>query len=298
MNIVSDHSFHFEAIGTAWTIDIYSRPAELDLTLLEKKITQRINKFDSIYSRFRSDSLIYSISQKSGIFAFPDDAKELFTFYEYLYQATSGKVTPLIGDVISDSGYDASYSLTPKATIEPAKSWEQTISYKHPVLQSNEPVILDFGAAGKGYLVDIIAELIESFEVTSFSIDAGGDICMRNVENSKSRIGLEHPTDPTLAIGVVELENGSICASAGNRRKWAGYHHILDPHTTKPVQKIIATWVIAKSTMIADGIATALFFVAPSKLKNLSFEYCIVDADLKFTISKGFNAEMFRQETQ
>lgn len=74
------------------------------------------------------------------------------------------------------------------------------------------------------------------------------------------RVGLEHPFDPTKAIGVVSLDNEAICASVSNRRRWGeGVHHILDGRTGKPVADVIATWAVASSALVADGLVMALF---------------------------------------
>ncbi len=75
------------------------------------------------------------------------------------------------------------------------------------------------------------------------------------------RIGLEHPFDTRRAIGVWEVTEGALCASATNRRAWGdGLHHVLDARTGQPVRTIAATWAVADSAMRADAIATALFF--------------------------------------
>ena len=65
------------------------------------------------------------------------------------------------------------------------------------------------------------------------------------------RIGLEHPFDPRRAIGVWEVTDAALCASATNRRAWGdGLHHVLDARTGQPVRTIAATWAVA-----ADGDA-------------------------------------------
>ena len=46
-------------------------------------------------------------------------------------------------------------------------------------LQPTEPIVLDVGAAGKGYLVDIIATLLEDHDIYDYTIDASGDIKQR-----------------------------------------------------------------------------------------------------------------------
>ena len=81
------------------------------------------------------------------------------------------------------------------------------------------------------------------------------------------RIGLEHPYDPSRAIGVATIQDAALCASATNRRAWGeGLHHVLDARTGEPVRTVAATWAIARGgvefagAMRADAIATALFF--------------------------------------
>lgn len=285
----------FDAIGTHWTIDLVLGQCS-DMRTVEDTVKRRIDEFDMVYSRFRDDSLVSKIAKEAGEYTFPEDAEPLFAWYKQLYDATDGKVTPLVGNLLSDAGYDASYSLLPAEKLTPTEKWEDAMTYKHRRLTVRTPVLLDFGAAGKGYLVDIIGELLEEQGIIAYCIDAGGDILKKSVGNDAIRVGLEHPSDATQAIGVVELSNGSICGSAGNRRTWAGLHHIMDPQTTKPVRTIIATWVVAANSLTADGLATALFFVDPKKLQTLcTFEYCIVRDDFSFDVSKHFPGELFSE---
>ena len=126
-------------------------------------------------------------------------------------------------------------------------------------LTTIRPVTLDVGAAGKGYLVDLVGELLVDAGMNDVVVDASGDI--RRWGEGSIRVALEHPADPTKAIGVINLGNGAICASASNRRTWGdGIHHVIDATTGLPTSTVIATWVIAPTALMADGVATALFF--------------------------------------
>lgn len=287
-------SFSFEAIGTHWTIEIHSRLKPGRLNEIKRLVYNRIEQYDKTYSRFRADSLVTAVSRSAGTYTFPEDAELLFGLYELLYEATSGKITPLIGNLMEAAGYGADYSLVPAAELHAVPAWDDVMSYKHPVLAANKPVMLDFGAAGKGYLVDIIGELLTAQGVDSYYINAGGDILVANQEGEQSRIGLEHPADPTAAIGVATIANGSICCSGTSRRKWADLHHLMDPDTATPAKNIVTSWVTARTAMLADGVATALFFTDPRVLRvALQFEYCTLDADLRCERSEGFPAEIF-----
>ena len=94
------------------------------------------------------------------------------------------------------------------------------------------PVQLDFGACGKGYLVDLLGRMLRS---TQFVIDAGGDLLI-HAEQPIS-IALEDPEDSSRAIGVAHIVNGALCASAPSRRHWnvavnertqIAIHHLLN----------------------------------------------------------------------
>jgi FAD:protein FMN transferase len=166
--------FEFDAIGTRWVIDlIISQNINPDIIL--NKVLKRIDLFDKTYSRFRNDSLVTQIAHKKGLYIFPNDAHKLFNFYYKMYKATDNSVTPLIGQALSDAGYDAEYSLKPHKLYQPPL-WEDVLNYDHPKLNVKNPVLLDFGAAGKGYLIDIIAQLLNKNKIHDFCVDAGGDI--------------------------------------------------------------------------------------------------------------------------
>jgi thiamine biosynthesis lipoprotein len=282
--------FLFEAIGTHWQIDIYQDLSEQQEGAVIFEVRSRIELFEQHYSRFREDSLIAQMAISAGKFIMPDDAEPLLDLYKELYDATDGLVTPLIGSVLADAGYNAQYSLKQIKGLVVPPAWEEVLSYSHPVLEIKKPIQLDFGALGKGYIIDIVAAVLEEQGIDSYCIDAGGDMLQKG--NTAIRVALEDPTDPSKAYGVVELHNQSICGSAGNRRKWQQFHHIINPHTLQSPTNILAVWVLADTALLADGCTTCLFFISPTelvqKLKKHSFEYFLVRDDFSFEKSDGF----------
>jgi thiamine biosynthesis lipoprotein len=291
------HTKHitFEAIGTRWELQVFEVvDAQVWIALLAS-IHARIEAFDKAYSRFRKDSLVTEISKHAGTYAMPKDWRELSAFYRELYEATDGKVTPLIGQAISDAGYDAQYSFKKKQLYSPP-AWDAVLQYDESSLTITQPVLLDFGAAGKGYLVDIISQLFDASGIASYVINASGDILHRSYENSSIAVGMENPADTSEAIGIIQLSNKSLCASAGSKRAWADIHHIIDPVTLTSPSDIIATWVLADTTMLADGLASALFFTDAQKLsKTFSFDYAILDKDMQLYHTENFPITIFNE---
>lgn len=279
------HNWRFDALGTSWCIDT----GEPLTDAVREEILQRTEVFDKTYSRFRSDSLAWQL-RTPGEYVFPDDSTNLLEIYQKLYVMTDGLMTPLIGSMLEDAGYDATYSLQPKSVQDipnfDALGWDGQTR-----LRTTQPLVLDVGAAGKGYLVDYISDILENHGVVSYAVDASGDIKQRG---EPLMIGLEHPLDQNKVVGRLKLQNQSLCASAVNRRAWHGLHHIFDPTTKRPTNTKLATWVIAGSTLVADALATALFFVPANLLeKEFEFNFVTIDTNGTIDVSPEFDGELY-----
>ena len=285
---------NFQAIGTHWSIQVQDKITAALWNETMQSVHSRIQNFDQAYSRFRGDSLVTRMSKLPGKHNLASDGYDLLHFYNQLYVATNGKVTPLIGQAVADAGYDASYTFKPRRMQQPP-DWESTISYTNDSITLNQPALLDFGAAGKGYLVDVVGELLETKGLRSFTINASGDILHRSEKATSLDVGLENPLDTSEVIGIVQLGNRSLCASAGSKRKWAKFTHIIDPVTLESPQDVIATWVIADNTITADGLATALCFTdAAQLLKYFSFTWAVLNKDMQLSYAKDFPVKLFQ----
>lgn len=286
--------FVFAAIGTTWRIDFFEPVSPSFIEGVMTEVHERIAVFDRVYSRFRDDSLVTAMSRAPGTYEFPPDATALFTLYHELYELTDGLVTPLIGQVLIEAGYDAHYSLIPKELHEPPR-WDEAIEFCAPhTLIMKKPIMLDVGAMGKGYLIDLVSDVLWQRGLRAYCIDAGGDILYRIPTQEPLEIALEHPSDAESAVGVAALLNTSICGSAGNRRTWADFHHIINPKTLRSSREILAVWTVAKTTLLADAMSTALFFVSGDQLRaKYQFEYLILSPDMSVQGSPGFPARLF-----
>jgi FAD:protein FMN transferase len=243
----------FSAIGTRWSIET-DEPLTEDLAAAVDAV---IDDFDRTWSRFRSDSLVTTLAAGGGAVPAPADAAAMLDLYDELDAATAGAVNPLVGESLARLGYDARYSFVAQAP-EAAPRWRDQVRWDGGTLALGEPAQIDVGALGKGRLVDLVLDVVAAEVTGDIVVDAGGDI---NVRGAVQRIGLEHPYAPERVIGVLEIRDQALCASAINRRAWGeGLHHVLDARTGAPVTAFAATWAVAPTAMHADALATALFF--------------------------------------
>lgn len=286
------HQWQFEAIGTQWWIGLYETVDQHKLSRLQAAISSRIDEFDATWSRFKEDSWVNQLSKSAGIYSLPADAAPMLGYYRQLYELTAGKMTPLVGQLLADAGYNAEYSFNP-SQLRAVPDWDEVMSISESSVEITMPLMLDVGAAGKGYLVDIIAALLRTAGINSFLVDASGDMYAAGLA-APLKIGLENPDDAQQVIGVAELAAGALCASSPNRRQWGEHHHIMDPQKLASPQHIKAVWVMAATAMVADGLATALFFTSAQQLRSrLEFEYAILYADGRLERSSGLPATIF-----
>ena len=289
MSVTDWDDFLFQGIGTGWDI---TTPLPLHASL-RARVLNTVEKFDADWSRFRADSLVSDLAREPGRYQFPDEAAPLGELYSLLYRVTGGAMTPLIGGSLERLGYDAAYSLRPAGPPLPAPAWESVLTWSGTVLTASAPVLLDIGAAGKGLLVDLLAADLAAAGIGAFVIDASGDLLARGA--GPVSVALEHPYNPAQAIGTIHLDGRALCASAANRRAWGdGLHHVLDGTTGQPVRTAVATWALAGTAMVADALATALFFVPGATLQeSFDFSWLTVFSDGSAAYSAEFEGMLF-----
>ncbi|GAA2748678.1 FAD:protein FMN transferase [Amnibacterium kyonggiense] len=283
-------STSFEAIGTRWTLTA----AEPMTAAVLDRVDAAIAEYDAVWSRFRTDSAVAAVARGEAVDLGPT-APPLLDLLADLRERTAGAMDPFVAASLEHLGYGASTALRPADGYLPAPRAE--VVREGTVVRTEPPRLLDVGSAGKGQLVDLVADVLADAGHADALVDASGDL---RVAGDPLRVALEHSFDPEAAIGIVEVADGAIAGSAVNRRDWSlgggrRLHHVLDARTGRPVETIAATWVLADTAMLADALATALFFVGPDTLTDAyDFRWVRMRTDGVADWSADLPGEVFR----
>ena len=292
---------------------------------VEQRIRAFVEEYERTLSRFRADSLVsrMACAKAGGDFEFPSWAQPLFAIYDEFYAATYGAFDACVGADLLALGYDNSVKFVPESASsvsEDSASWSKyhralPVTWSDisrdsggTTLHTSHSVQLDFGAAGKGYFVDLVTQIIKDelggetpansdFPADfDFLVNAGGDMraCFSE-ENSRIKVALEKPFDTKQAVGVASIASGSLCASSTARRRWKVCAsssdanafesdafesnliatHLINALDGVPAQKLAASWVYIPAqtcvfpTAYADALATALFVSQENNLQKI-----------------------------
>ena len=287
-----------EATGTLWAITT-ARPLPRSL---QRAVTEHVEGFEAAWSRFRPDSLVSraASARSGGTYRLPAGSGPMLDLYDRLHALTGGRLDPLVGGDLVRLGHDPQYSfVVHEAPDDPGSSrlvrlsWAQTVTHVGDEMTLRTPVLVDVGAVGKGLLVDQVSDLLLAAGCPTHVVDGSGDLRVRG--GRTVCVGLEDPDAPGRIVGSVEVREGAICASATTRRAWGeGWHHILVGLTGRPARGVSASWVLAPTCAMADGLSTALFLAEPDALaEGFDFDFALLRSDRSALISRTFPGELY-----
>lgn len=144
-------------------------------------------------------------------------------------------------------------------------------------------VTIDLGGIGKGYAVDLAAELLEEWGVATALVH-GGFSSVLALEPPAAHEGwlltLSDPAAPARVLARLSARQSALGASGVRRR-----NHIVDPRTRRAVRGRLAAWVTlprpprssasgpgaprAAAAAIADALTTAFMLLEPEEIEAL-----------------------------
>ncbi len=131
---------------------------------------------------------------------------------------------------------------------------------------------IDLGGIAKGYAVDRAAAVLAKAGLTSYLVQAGGDLygAGRKLDGSNWVSGVQDPRgDKGAYFAVLPLE-GHAFSTAGDYARYFikdghRYHHIIDPKTGYPADASRSVTIWAPSALVADAVDDAVFILGPEK---------------------------------
>ncbi|MBQ3107155.1 MAG: FAD:protein FMN transferase [Firmicutes bacterium] len=188
---------------------------------------------------------------------------------------TNGAFQVLLGslsDLWNIGGEDPKVPEKTAIAAELQKLSEARLTLRGSVLSVEpEGIILDLGAVAKGYAADAAAKALCQAGCKRALIDAGGTVITIGTKTGGQlwTIGLQDPKEPQKLAGIIESADKALVTSGDYQRYFeqdgTRYHHIFDPETGYPANRLHAVTVLAESAALGDILSTALFVMGPEE---------------------------------
>ncbi len=276
----SQKSLQFSGItmGTQYHITVVTGQNKLNPQDLQQEIENRLAEINQEMSTYLDDSEISRFNQYSKADWFPVSHEFLSVVESAVkaYKISDGAFEPSIYPLVYLWGFAKKIRVAPPSEVEIQHAL-QNIGLQHlsirqspPALSKDIPALsLDLSAIAKGYGVDALAELLSHKGFQHYLVEIGGEVYAKgkNARGKPWHIAIEQPSSTLLSsakpIQGLYLSNQAV-ATSGNYRNYYKYNgkryaHTLNPKTGKPAKnKLASVTVLAKSTMWADAMATAI----------------------------------------
>ena len=258
-------------MGTSFVIQ-----AKCKETLRSETITSTLDAMSSIFSTWEDDSIVsrFNRLEPEHWHEVPVIFLELVQISEIVSKTTRGAfditVLPLVDawgfgpqQTAAKPSHEAILTALDKVGYE-----NLTIKTDPPSLRKQKPLQLDMSGIAKGYTVDSIADVMNSYSCSDFMVDIGGEIRVqgKNPFSNPWQVGIEVPDGSGHIFDILELSNIGI-ASSGDYRNFriiddVKYSHLINPITGYPVDhSLVAVTVLHKKVTYADAYATGLLIL-------------------------------------
>lgn len=273
------HSFNGKTMGTTYNVKIARAADTLDSEVLASRIQSSLDNVEFLMSTYRADSEL-SRFNSGGIGATQTvsaDTARVINSALTVAELTDGAFDPTVGPLVDLWGFGPSnregVPTTAEITAAMSGMGHRSITLAERALAKSSDARLDLSGVAKGFGVDKVAELLDAEGVEHYLVEVGGEIRTRGLspEDRAWQLGIEKPTPSTRDIQHVVGLSGQALATSGNYRIFfeadgQRYAHIIDPRTGRPLTHDLASaTVIAKTTMEADALSTAMLVMGADK---------------------------------
>ena len=270
-------------MGTSYSVQIAEPRAELDRDALANEINARLADINRLMSTYQLGSELSRFNNSSATdwFLVSPQLIAVVAAAQTVSAASAGAFDVTIGPLVNLWGFGPTPSaedIPSAGDIQAARArvgWRQLdVQSEPPALRkSRADLYVDLSAIAKGYAVDQLAALLESYGVEDYLVEIGGELRGRgvNARGEPWQIAIERP-DPSqrAAFQVVSLRDIGM-ATSGDYRNFVEidgqrYSHTIDPATGRPVgHRLASVTVLAQECMQADAWATALLVLGPER---------------------------------
>ena len=263
-----------ETMNTYYRIKIRTDKENNLLHNAVKAELQQINHEMSVFENSSEISQINSDDSGDWLDLSPEMSEVLKDAYE-TYVESKGYFDPTVGKLIDLWGFGSTRKAKKIPDDQQITEALKTVGFNKLLFNSDfsqvkkttPDVKINLSALAKGYGVDRIARLLDSYGYTDYIVEIGGEVKARGNRTPNGNgwnVAVARPNSPTNENAyVVGLKDFAVATSGDYRNffyyKEKRYSHTISPKDGYPVEHNLASvTVFHPNCMHADALATAI----------------------------------------
>jgi FAD:protein FMN transferase len=222
---------------------------------------QYMRGFERFFSRFDPESDL-SVLNREGVVRRPGrEFIELMEAAAKGYRETEGAFDPTVLPVLFHSErHRKALTASEREGYWRLIGFSKVAVHRDCVYTADRRMKLTLDGIATGYILDKGMEFLRSKGCLEVLINAGGDIyCGKKAGGW--RAGIYDPLNDTLSR-TLTLETMSVCTSGTYVNYYTedrAVHHLIDPRTLTSPGELVSATAVARTTLRADMLSTALF---------------------------------------
>lgn len=272
--------------------------SRFSLKTIKSAIDKRLELVNDQMSTYRPDSELSRFNRAEKSLVVSAATSRVIEASLRLFEQSNGAFDVTVGPLVNLWGFgpDKKANKVPSAELIAEKQktvGSQYLSVNGNTLNKAIPELyVDLSAIAKGYGVDVIAAYLQEIGINNYLVDIGGELSLqgKKPQNKPWIVAIERPVAGQSVQRVINIGDNAIATSGDYRNYFEfdglRYSHTIDPSTGKPIKhKLVSVTVINKSSMTADGLATAITVLGPelgldfAKKYNLAVYLLVKEGD-------------------
>lgn len=270
------HALSGETMGTRYSALLYAEPGT-NLGKLNTSLQDAVDRVDQQMSTWKRDSDLNRLNDApiGSWVDVPSQLMEVLGTVLEIGRTSNGAFDIAVGELVSAWGFgppsDQTAGFRPSSVPSISALDALGLDQARGRACRSAHFRLDLSGIAKGYGVDEMARVMNSFGISAWLVGIDGEMRARGTKPDGSLWAVAHERPDRHireAMGVIELQDMAV-ATSGNYRhgrdvggKWVS--HTMNPRTNAPLENAVASvTVLAPTCMAADAWTTAFMIAGP-----------------------------------
>lgn len=308
------HKRKLSLLGSPFEITVVAKDT-LEANQYEDLAVAEVKRVENLISDWIPTSPLSEINKNAGIkpVKVPEELIDLIERSIKISKLTDGAFDISYASMDKIWKFDGSMKEMPSP--EAIKKSVAKVGYQNIIIDQEQQTVflkldgmkLGMGGIGQGYIADKIKALLLSKGCVSGLVNVSGDISTwgKQPDGKPWKVGIKNPMNKNKIFATFPLEDTAV-ETSGSYEKYVTfndirYSHIIDTRTGYPATGLISVSVFAKTTELADSLATGVFVlgkeVGMDLVNQLPGIGCImVDEEGKVITSKNIDIKNYQNE--